>query len=228
MTRRALGPIDAPFALVESESVRKTKESRLSIMNEGWTVSEKTEQRDAHAVISLQRSRRVFIVSLTGWLDRKGKISVLWWKKRHYSRSIRTSMDRRQLCVSPRIKVSQHRYNATSWEPLVFEIYERCIFRGPTKFVGLQYSSTQHLGYRAPPPARLPRHRACGLPVLEQFVQKLFIVTWKVDLIPRSTFGLLETCLRAAGTAAGKNRSRSNRSRSKPRLDQTAEPQNHA
>ena len=29
------------FALVESESVRKTKESRLSIMNEGRTASKK-------------------------------------------------------------------------------------------------------------------------------------------------------------------------------------------
>jgi hypothetical protein len=57
MTRRALGPIDAPFALVESESVRKTKESRLSIMNEGWTVTEKTEQRDARCDIPGEKSK---------------------------------------------------------------------------------------------------------------------------------------------------------------------------
>lgn len=40
MTSWAVGPMDA-FALVESESVRKTKESRLSIMNEGRTASKK-------------------------------------------------------------------------------------------------------------------------------------------------------------------------------------------
>lgn len=41
MGRTALGPIDAPFALVKSESVRKTKESGLSMMDEDWIVSEK-------------------------------------------------------------------------------------------------------------------------------------------------------------------------------------------
>jgi hypothetical protein len=41
----AAGPI-APFVLVESESVRKTKESRLIIMNDGSTVSEEKERRD--------------------------------------------------------------------------------------------------------------------------------------------------------------------------------------
>ena len=42
MGRTAVGPIeDAPFALVESENVRKIKESRLSITNEEWIVSEK-------------------------------------------------------------------------------------------------------------------------------------------------------------------------------------------
>jgi len=39
-TRTALGPIDSPFALVESESVKRIKESRLSMMSEGWSVSE--------------------------------------------------------------------------------------------------------------------------------------------------------------------------------------------
>lgn len=39
--RTALGPIDAPFALVESENVRKIKESRQSMINEDWIVSEK-------------------------------------------------------------------------------------------------------------------------------------------------------------------------------------------
>ena len=38
----AVGPI-APFVLVESDSVRKTKESRLIIMNEGSTVSEEKQ-----------------------------------------------------------------------------------------------------------------------------------------------------------------------------------------
>jgi hypothetical protein len=41
MGRRALGPTDAPFALVKSENVRKIKESRLSMMDEDWIISEK-------------------------------------------------------------------------------------------------------------------------------------------------------------------------------------------
>ena len=41
MGRVAIGPIDAPFALVESKSVKKIKESRLSMMNKGRTVTEK-------------------------------------------------------------------------------------------------------------------------------------------------------------------------------------------
>jgi hypothetical protein len=34
IVRRAVGPIDAPFASVESESVRIIKESRLNMINE--------------------------------------------------------------------------------------------------------------------------------------------------------------------------------------------------
>lgn len=41
--RRALGPIDVPCAVVERESVKKTKGSRSSMMDEDSTVS---EQRD--------------------------------------------------------------------------------------------------------------------------------------------------------------------------------------
>jgi hypothetical protein len=44
MGRTALGPIDAPYALVERESARKTKESRSSMMKDSLR---KTEQRDA-------------------------------------------------------------------------------------------------------------------------------------------------------------------------------------
>lgn len=49
MGRTAVGPMDAPFVLVESENVRKIKESRISIMNEDWIVSEK-RRRDTHAL----------------------------------------------------------------------------------------------------------------------------------------------------------------------------------
>jgi hypothetical protein len=44
MGREALGPIGVPHALVEKESARKTKESRLSMINDSLR---RTEQSDA-------------------------------------------------------------------------------------------------------------------------------------------------------------------------------------
>ena len=34
MTRSQIGPIDTPFALVENDAAKKTKESRLSMMDQ--------------------------------------------------------------------------------------------------------------------------------------------------------------------------------------------------
>ena len=63
MGRTASGPIHAPLA--ESENDTRTKESRFSIMNEDWIVSEKRRGEDGHVrvLISRRESRTAYIVS---------------------------------------------------------------------------------------------------------------------------------------------------------------------
>jgi hypothetical protein len=97
-TRIALGPIEAPFALIESESVRKTKESRLSIMNEGWTVSEKNgAARCARCDIPAEKSKGFYSL-----LDRvarlKGKYfssvveEAIFFTKHSYQHGLATTL----------------------------------------------------------------------------------------------------------------------------------------